>query len=285
MRLSSIEFNFLRELVRRSAAIVLEPGKEYLCEDRLARVAKDAGLASLSVLVSELRSHPSSALQQRVIEAMTTNETSFFRDRHPFQVLKKTVLPALIAKRAAEKRLVIWSAGCSSGQEAYSIAMILRDGFPELAGWNVRIIAGDISREMLQRVREGIYSQLEVNRGLPAAMLVRYFDNYGPSFKVRPQLTTMVEPVEMNLAGDWPLLPAPDVVFLRNVLIYFDVETKARVMKRVRSIMRPEAYLFLGTAENPPHLEEHFETLNAPTHSAFRARTRSAGSIPSESGR
>lgn len=285
MRMSSLEFNYLSDLVRRSAAIVIAPGKEYLFETRLAGIAKDAGLPSLSHLISELRNQPSSPLHQQVIEAMTTNETSFFRDRHPFQVLRKTVIPYLVSRRATEKRLVFWSAACSSGQEAYSIAMIIREHFPELLGWNIRIIAGDISREMVSRVKEGVYSPLEVSRGLPPPMLARYFDNCGSGYKVRPQLSSIVEGHELNLAGQWPLLPAPDVVFLRNVLIYFDAETKARVVKKVRTQMRPDAFLFLGTAENPPQLEEHFEPVNAPTHNTFRARTRLPGSIPGESGR
>jgi chemotaxis protein methyltransferase CheR len=259
MPISTTEFNFIRNLVRERSAIVLEPGKEYLVESRLASVARGEGYACLEHFLAELRSKPTQRMHRQVVEAMTTNETSFFRDVHPFDALRQAVVPELLQRRAAERRLTIWCAACSSGQEPYSIAMTLRDHCPGLAGWTVRIVATDLSAEMLERGRRGRYGQVEMNRGLPAPMLVKHFKKDGLEWEISDELRRMVEFRELNLAESWPALPAPDVVFLRNVLIYFDVETKRSILSRVRRLMRPDGYLFLGGAETTMNLDDAFQ--------------------------
>jgi len=174
--ITASQFDHLRAMVQRESAIVLEPGKEYLVESRLAPIARREGLASVSELVQRLMTAPSVKMKSEIIDAMTTNETSFFRDVHPWQTLKEQILPKIIEARRIDRRLTVWCAACSSGQEPYSLAMLLRDSFPDIVrSWDVKIIATDLSDSMLYRCREGIYSQLEVNRGLPAPMLIRNF--------------------------------------------------------------------------------------------------------------
>ncbi|MBK7642089.1 MAG: protein-glutamate O-methyltransferase CheR [Planctomycetes bacterium] len=248
----------MQGLVRERSAIVLDAGKEYLAESRLAPVARGLGLSTLGELVSRLRSEPRGSLSSRVVEAMTTNETSFFRDLNPFDALRTTILPQLIQARAKERTLNLWCAASSSGQEPYTIAMVLREHFPQLLEWRVRFIATDISTEMLRRCREGIYSQLEINRGLPARYLVKYFEKRGTEWQIHKPLRDMVEFVELNLAGHWPALPQCDVVFIRNVLIYFNLETKRDIVGRVRKLLRPDGCMFLGGAETTLNVDEGF---------------------------
>lgn len=273
MSISAADFQFICKLVRERAAIVLETGKEYLAEARLTTLVREEKLESLAALVTRVRAEGANgALQRKVVEAMTTNETSFFRDLWPFEALRRTVIPDVLARRIATRELAIWCAASSSGQEPYSIAMVLREHFPELAGWQVRLIATDISREMLARTRAGRYSQLEVNRGLPAPMLVRWFVRQGTHWEVKPELRAMLELAELNLAGSWPSLPALDVIFLRNVLIYFDVPTKQAILARVRKIMRPDGWLFLGGAETTLNLDEGFERVPLDRTTCYRLR-------------
>lgn len=249
MGVNPADFEFLRGFVREHSAIQLEPGKEYLADCRLTPVAQSMGLKEIGELVTLLRNRPDEPLRQRVIEAMTTNETSFFRDIHPFETLRTVVIPQLIAARAAERNLTIWCAASSSGQEPHTIAMLLREHFPQLSSWKVRIVATDVSREMLRRTNNGIYTQLEVNRGLPARLLVRFFDKHGADWQIKKELRDMIEPRELNLARPWAGLPLFDVVFIRNVLIYFDQATKVNILSRVCERMRPDGYLFMGGAE------------------------------------
>jgi chemotaxis protein methyltransferase CheR len=259
MSIAAHDFGYVRELVHRVSAIVIEPGKEYLVESRLASVARDAGFGSLDSLVAELRARPSHGLHRKVVDALTTNETTFFRDVHPFAALREDVLPRLIAARAAERRLSIWCAACSTGQEPYSVAMLLREHFPQLAAWTVRITASDLSQEVLARARAGRYTQLEVNRGLPAGYLVRYFRRDGMDWQLDDTIRRMVEFQELNLIERWPACGALDVVFMRNVLIYFDVETKRAILGRVRQVMRPDGCLFLGGAETTMNLDDAYQ--------------------------
>jgi chemotaxis protein methyltransferase CheR len=256
--LQTSDFDYIRGLVRERSAIVLEPGKEYLVQARLLPVAREQGLEDISALVARLkRGEP--ALTTQVVEAMTTNETSFFRDVHPFDALRSDVLPALLESRRTQRTLRIWSAAASTGQEAYSIAIVLREHFPELAGWNISILGTDLSQDVLERAREGRYAQIEVNRGLPAPMLVRYFDRAGPAWKVKPELRTLCEFKTLNLMAPWSALPRMDIVFLRNVLIYFDVDTKRAVLTKVRNALAPDGYLFLGAAETTLQFDGLFE--------------------------
>jgi chemotaxis protein methyltransferase CheR len=270
--ITASEFDFVRRLVYARAAIVLEPGKEYLAESRLLPVARELGFGTLHELIGRLQSARPNGLHQKVVEAMTTNETSFFRDIHPFEALQSSVVPEMMVRRAAERRLHIWSAASSSGQEPYSIAMLLREHFPSLSSWSVRLVASDISREILDRARDGCYSQLEVNRGLPSSLLIKYFERQGPHWRIRADLRQMIEFREINLASAFHSLPQMDIVFLRNVLIYFDVETKKAILDKVRRLMRPDGYLFLGGAETTINLAPSFERVQMAKCGCYRLR-------------
>ena len=270
------EFDFLRGLVRERSAIVLEPGKEYLVESRLVPLVRDRQLASIPALVSALRAQPRGELERAVVEAMTTNETSFFRDHHPFEALRTRLLPELVAARGAERRLRFWSCACSSGQEAYSLAMLLREHFAALEAWDVSILATDLSREMVQRTQQGTYGQLEMNRGLPAPYLVRYFERHATQWQVRPELRRLVQAREMNLLEPWPPLPRFDLVFLRNVLIYFDLETKRLILRRVRQALRPDGYLLLGGAETTVLVDDAWERVVLGSTVAYRPHATAA---------
>lgn len=259
MSLSEAEFSYVRDLVYRQAAIVVEKEKNYLVEARLSPLARRHGFNSLSELVAQMRSQPSNGLSWHVVEAMTTNETSFFRDMHPFEVLKKNVLPELIQRRAALRQINFWCAAASSGQEIYTILMLLRESFPQLQTWKINFIASDISKEMLERCREGCYSQLEVNRGLPASLLVKYFQKIGTQWQIKDELRRMVDFRQLNLAQAWPALPFMDVIFMRNVLIYFDMETKKGILSRVKKILKPDGTLFLGGAETTLNIDESYK--------------------------
>jgi chemotaxis protein methyltransferase CheR len=272
MRITELEFDYVRRLVYDRAAIVLEPGKAYLVESRLEPVAREAGLGSLRELIRRLQTEQQHALHVRVVEAMTTNETSFFRDTHPFEALRQTLLPELIARRAAERRLHLWCAACSSGQEPYSLAILLREHFPQLATWSLRFIASDISREMLARSSEGCYSQLEVNRGLPASLLAKYFQRQGLQWQVKEEIRRMVEFREINLSQRFPTLPLMDLVLMRNVLIYFDVDTKKAILGKVRALLRPDGYLILGHAETTVNLDAAYERVRLDQISCYRLR-------------
>jgi len=261
MAITRPDFEFIRDLVRVKAGIVLDPGKEYLVESRLAPLARKEGFRSLSELVAGLRCRSANGLHYKVVEAMTTNETTFFRDHQPFELLRTKVLPEVVARRGAGRNISIWCAASSSGQEPYSIAMLLREHFSFLATWRVDFIASDISQEMLARTRQGRYSQLEVNRGLPAAYLVKYFRKEAGEWQVRDDLRQMLSLREINLAEPWPYLPPLDIVFMRNVLIYFSVESKKEILGRVRKLLKPDGYLFLGGAETTLNLDDSFATV------------------------
>jgi chemotaxis protein methyltransferase CheR len=256
------DFEYVCRLVRDRSAVVLEAGKEYLVEARLAPVAGQLKLGSVSELVGRLRSGPDDGLSARVVEAMVTTETSFFRDLHPFETLRKTVLPDLIRRRAGERRLSVWCAACSTGQEPYSLAILLREHFPELAAWRVDILATDLSGEVLARAKEGRYTQAEVNRGLPAALLVKYFRQRGSAWELAEEVRRAVEFRELNLVRPWPLLPRMDLVFLRNVMIYFGVDTKKAILGRIARLLRPDGHLLLGGAETTLNLDDSFRRVD-----------------------
>jgi len=271
MTLTASSFDWVRQLVHRESAIVLQPGKEYLVEARLLPMAQQRGLSGVSELVESVRSRPDAATTRRIVEALTTNETSWFRDGDPFTSLTGTVLPQLVAARRPDERLQIWSAACSSGQEAYTIAMLLSDALPN-AATRVAITATDLSRQMVERTRAGRFSQLEVNRGLPAAMLVRHFTRAGNEWEIAPALRRMITASECNLAAPLPRLGPFDVVYLRNVLIYFDLATKQAILARVRQLMRPDGWLFLGAAETTLGVDENWERVVLGRGSAYRPR-------------
>jgi chemotaxis protein methyltransferase CheR len=264
--ITASDFDFIAQLVRREAAIVLEPGKEYLAENRLHPVARQEGLDGVEALVRRLRQPGAADLQTKVIDALTTNETSFFRDGHPWDALRGELLPDLIERRAAHRALTIWCAASSSGQEPYTLAMLLREHFADaLDGWITRIVATDISPSMLERARTGRYSQLEVNRGLPAPLLVKHFTRAGMEWQINDDLRSMIEYRMVNLAeaGDWARLGTFDLVLIRNVLIYFDVETKRDILSRTKSHLRPGGLLFLGSSETTLGLVDGFERVQS----------------------
>jgi chemotaxis protein methyltransferase CheR len=269
MTLTATSFDWVRQLVHRESAIVLAPGKEYLVEARLLPIARSMGLPDVGQLVDSVRTRPSPESTRKIVEALTTNETSWFRDGDPFTALTSTVLPSLLSARGPAERLQIWSAACSSGQEPYTIAMLLEDALPN-AATRVAITATDLSRGMVERTRAGRFSQLEVNRGLPAPMLVRHFTRAGTEWEVSPSLRRMVTASECNLAAPLPRLGPFDVVYLRNVLIYFDLPTKQAILRRVRALMRPDGWLFLGAAETTLGVDDSWERVVIGRSSAYR---------------
>lgn len=260
--ISKSDFNYVRDLVRRHSAISLEPDKAYLIETRLAPLARQTGFDSLQALIASLRTNPGADLRDRVIEAMFTHETSFFRDGHPFEILKSMILPSLLAKRPLGQNLTIWCAACSSGQEPFSVAMLAREHFPDLARGRLRTIATDLSESILARAREGLYTQTEINRGLPPALLARYFDKQGSCWRLKLEIRRMVDFQRSNLAEEWPNLPSPDIIFMRNVLIYFDQETKKSILSKVRKTLKPDGYLILGSSETTLNLDPTFESIS-----------------------
>jgi chemotaxis protein methyltransferase CheR len=252
------DYDYIRELLRERSAISLEDGKQYLVESRLAPIVRQLKLTSVGDLIRHLRSAPSNGLQTQVVEAMVTTESSFFRDHHPYEALRKAVIPDLIRRRNSDRRLNIWSAACASGQEPYSLALLLREYLPELIGWKVFLLATDLSRDMLIRSREGLYNQIEVNRGLPAALLIKYFRQKGTSWQLNADVRSLVDFREMNLAGPWPLLPTMDLVLIRNVMIYFDVPTKKSILSKLARVLAPDGYLLLGGAETTLNLDNSY---------------------------
>jgi len=254
--LEPADFVWLCTFLRTESALVIDESKEYLVTTRLSPILRELGIASLPELVVQLKRRPMTTVHRRVIEAMTTNETSFFRDVHPFETLKNQVLPDLVRRRGSAG-LNIWCAASSTGQEPYTIAMVLRDMFPDVAARS-RIYCTDINTLVLERTRQGLYTQLEVNRGLPAPMLVKYFERKGSEWQVREELRRMIDTRVMNLAVPWTGMPTMDIVFIRNVLIYFDVPTKKQIITRIRSNMAMDGYLFLGGAETLLNIDDNF---------------------------
>lgn len=250
--ISETNFGFVADLLRRETAMLCERGKEYLVEARLLPLARQAGDADVDKYVTRLRTD--GAERAKAVDALTINETSWFRDLAPYQAFTDSVLPHLLATRGHKRHLDIWSAACSSGQEAYSIAMLLDENLP--AGWTARIHATDISPSMLERVKAGRYSQVEMNRGMPAARLVKYFQRVGSEWEIVAPLRAMVDVAPLNLAAHFPPMPTFDVVFLRNVLIYFDQDTKRDILGRVSRTIASDGYLFLGSTETTLDLDD-----------------------------
>lgn len=259
--LEAAEFNYVRTMAQENAAIVLGEDKLYLVESRLSPLAERHGFQSLRALIQALRQAQTfGALHRQAIDALTTNETLFFRDRHPFDALIDTVLPMLIKARGDLRRISIWSAASSTGQEAYSIAMLIREKFPELNSWKVSILGTDLSDTVLAQARSGSYSQIEVNRGLPAPYLVKYFSQGKDArWTVSPEIRSMVQFKSFNLIGSWADIPVFDIIFVRNVLIYFGVDKKREVLNQIASRLPKDGYLALGSAETPMMVTERFE--------------------------
>jgi len=247
-----VDFAYLREIVFRLSQNVLDPSRDYLFETRLSKLLRNEGMAHLGELVGHLRLHRNPALERAVAEAMTINETSFFRDGRPFELLRTELLPALIEARRHQRRLRFWSAACSTGQEGYSVAMLLREHFPMLVGWNIRIEGTDISHEVVERAQRGLYHRIEMNRGLPARHVVRYFDHVGEDWVAKAEIRDLCNFRQANLCqAALPFQERFDVIFLRNVMLYFSPETRRGLLAGIHRLLAPDGVLFLGSAEQP----------------------------------
>jgi chemotaxis protein methyltransferase CheR len=256
----TLDYEYLRKLLRDQSGLDLSTDKQYLIESRLLPLARKAGLPGISDLVQKMKGG-SNALITSVVEAMTTNETFFFRDKVPFEHFRDTIMPEMLKSRAARKSLRIWCAAGSTGQEPYSLAMCLKEMSATLAGWRIEILATDLSQEVLEKSRAGIYSQFEVQRGLPIQMLVKYFKQIGELWQINPDIRAMVSHRQLNLLHDFGQLGSFDVIFCRNVLIYFDQETKANIFGRLVRSTEAGGFLVLGAAETVVGLTEAFKPI------------------------
>jgi chemotaxis protein methyltransferase CheR len=252
------DYDFLRSLLKQRSGLDLSADKQYLVESRLMPLARKAGLPGIAELVQKMKGGGAEALTVEVVEAMTTNETFFFRDKIPFDHLRDTILPMLLQSRGHRKSLRIWSAACSTGQEPYSIAMCLKEKAQALSGWRIEIVATDLSHEVLEKSRAGIYSQFEVQRGLPIQLLVKYFAQVGELWQLNSEIRGMVQHRQLNLLQDLSHLGKFDVIFCRNVLIYFDQETKINIFDRMARLMEPDGMLMLGAAESVVGITDAF---------------------------
>ena len=255
--MTPLDYEFLRKLLKERSGLDLSSDKQYLVESRLSPLARRVGLSSIAELVAKIKSG-TEALTSEVVEAMTTNETFFFRDRIPFDHLRQTVLPGLVQARANRRALRIWCAASSTGQEPYSIAMCIKE-FAPLARWRVEIVATDLSHGVLEKSKAGIFSQFEVQRGLPIQMLVKYFTQTGDLWQINADIRAMVQHRQLNLLQDFSHLGSFDVIFCRNVLIYFDQETKTAIFDRLARVLEPDGVLALGAAESVVGISDAFK--------------------------
>ena len=252
---ASADYGYLRELVFGLSQNVLDPSRDYLFETRLSRLLRNQGMTRVGDLVTHLRANRNPTLERAVAEAMTINETSFFRDVRPFDLLRTELLPKVIENRRHTRKLRIWSAACSTGQEAYSMAMLLLEHFPLLGGWSVRIEGTDISNEVVDRAKAGAYHRIEINRGLPARHVVRYFDHLGEDWTVKPEVRKLCNFRQANLCG--PALPFNrmedkfDIIFLRNVMLYFSQQHRRTLLAGIHRVLSSDGVLFLGSSEQP----------------------------------
>lgn len=266
------EFEFIAGLLKRESGLIFTAEKLYLLESRLAPIVRARSLKGIDAVIALLMTGRDLTLQREVVEAMTTNETFFFRDVKPFDQFRTVTLPQLIQSRADRKRIRIWSAASSTGQEPYTLAMIIRDFEAKLAGWNIEIIATDLSTEALGKARAGIYSSFEVQRGLPVNFLIKYFKQQGDQWQISDLLRNMVTYRTFNLLGSYAGLGQFDLVFCRNVLIYFDLETKGKVLGNIASVMAPDATLYLGGAETVVGVSSAFTPV--PSQRGLYAKSR-----------
>ena len=256
--MTPVEYEYLRKVLKDHSGLDLSADKHYLIESRLLPLARKAGLPGISELVQKMKGG-STALVTQVVEAMTTNETFFFRDKVPFDHFRDAIMKEILQERAGRKSVRIWCAAGSTGQEPYSLAMCLKEIGAALAGWRVEILATDLSQEVLEKSKAGIYSQFEVQRGLPIQMLVKYFKQNGELWQINPDIRGMVQHRQLNLLQDFSQLGKFDVIFCRNVLIYFDQETKTNIFGRLARALEPDGFLVLGAAETVVGLTEDFK--------------------------
>jgi chemotaxis protein methyltransferase CheR len=273
------DFDYIAKLVKEEAGITLDKGKEYLVHSRVEPVAKSLGFIDIRAFVLHLRQTTDSGKRRQVVESLTTHETSFFRDQEPFEVIRLKVLPELIEKQRASKELTIWCGAASSGQESYSLCMLIREYFPELASWRIRFQATDVSSNILAKARAGIFNQIEVNRGLPIKFLAKYFEKKGQDWAIKPAIRDMVTFSELNLLKPFNGIFQADLVMLRNVLIYFDIDTKREILGRVHNVLKPHGCLFLGTAETTLNLSDNFERVAFEKTSCYKKKLSITGKI------
>ena len=255
------DFAYFTKHIYDQTGLVLGPDKMYLIESRLAPLARKWNVATIDLLVGQLRSARDPALQRDVVDAMMTNESFFFRDGKPFDQFRQLILPALLQSRAAKKSFRIWCAAASTGQEPYTLAMILKEEAAKLAGWRVDIVGTDISHEALERAKAGIYTQFEVQRGLPITLLVKYFKQQGDKWGIAPEIRSAVQYRSFNLLSEFASLGSFDVIFCRNVLIYFDQKTKGQILDRMAKLMPADGVLYLGGAETVLGVTERFQPM------------------------
>jgi chemotaxis protein methyltransferase CheR len=255
------DYDYLRRLLKARFGLVLSAERHYLVESRLLPVARRNGLFNLTGLVARLRGPAAEPLIVEVVEAMTTNESFFFRDKVPFEHFRDTIMPALLSSRAAGRRIRIWCAAAATGQEPYSLAIALKEMGRDLRGWKIEIVATDLSTEVLEKAKSGIYSQFEVQRGLPALMLIKYFSQVGETWQIAPEIRGMVKFMPLNLLNDFAHLGRFDLVLCRNVLIYFDQATKIGVLERIAGITERDGFLVLGGAETVVGLTQCFKPI------------------------
>ena len=255
----SEDFELISGILKQRSGLILPKDKVYLLESRLTPIAHRRGLETLDDLVNEIRLKRKEELLVEITEAMTTNESFFFRDNKPFDLFRDTVLPQLLESRASRKKIRIWCAAASTGQEPYSLAIILKEMEAKLAGWNIEIVGTDISQEVLDKAKVGLFSQFEVQRGLPIQMLIKYFNQVGELWQISDEVKNMVSYRKFNLLDPFSLLGTFDIVFCRNVLIYFDQPTKTEVLEKMRKIMPDDGTLFLGAAETVLGITDKFK--------------------------
>ncbi|HEY0568657.1 MAG TPA: protein-glutamate O-methyltransferase CheR [Xanthobacteraceae bacterium] len=268
------EYDYLRNLLRRRSGLVLTDDKRYLLESRLSPIARRIGAADLSDLVRRLQATPSEGLVAEIVETMTTNESFFFRDKAPFEHFRDFIMPELLSKRQSERRIRIWCAAAATGQEPYSVALFLSEMGNKLAGWEIEILATDLSTEVLERARSGFFSHFEVQRGLPIQLLLKYFSKAGDEWQIAPQIRAMVEFRPFNLLDDFSCLGVFDVVICRNVLLYFGPDNKKNVLERLATSTAPDGFLMLGAAESVLGLSQRFRPL--PNTRCLFARSNAA---------
>jgi chemotaxis protein methyltransferase CheR len=253
------EYEFLKRFLKERSGLVLSDDKQYLVESRLVPVARKNGIDGLSALVGTLQRGGNAMLANAVVEAMTTNESFFFRDKTPFDHFTNIMLPAMLASRGASRSVRIWCAAASTGQEPYSLGICLKENAAKVAGWRFRILGTDLSSEVLEKAKTGIYSQFEVQRGLPIQMLLKYFSQQGDLWQINPDLRAMIEWRKLNLLENFSHLGEFDIVFCRNVLIYFDQQTKVDILHRIAKMMPDDGFLVLGAAETVVGLTDAFQ--------------------------
>lgn len=276
--MTPLDFDFLRRFLKQRSGLVLAADKQYLVESRLLPLARKASLAGLGALVDVLKGGADDALMNAVVEAMATNESLFFRDKIPFEHFRSIVMPSLLTARRAARTVRIWCAAASTGQEPYSLAMCLKQMERELTGWRIEILATDLSGEVLEKARQGLYSQFEVQRGLPIQLLIKHFVQVGALWQIAPDIRSMVKFQQLNLLSNFSNLGVFDLIFCRNVLIYFDQETKIDVLERLARVTAGDGFLVLGAAETVVGLTDCFKVVGD-KHGLYAPNVRAPGLV------